>query len=417
MTRRLAVATVIASAAVLPLVSGPAASAAPAALPPLVVATESPVGTPFGKVPQIFAGVKAAARAINRAGGIAGHRVEVDTCNGQANASTELRCATDAVQAGAVAMVGNFVSLSGAAVDAALLSGQTADLAAIAPAPAQYNGTNVFPLAFPVAEGTVCTTSALSKLLEERTRVASVAVSIPGGLNQAGVVSTSAGKQGGSRVEGVGTVKVGLTTVDFAPVVAQTAALNANVVFTVVAPPQILGFISASSAAGKTWAYCANDGGLTASALLQLGSAVPNAFLGSPYPPLSAASQYPILKKFMAQMRAEQAAGDSAASLTSTGYSSNALNAWLGMQVFAQVASSIKGPIDHTTFLSKLGTAKVNLQVIPPINFAKPIGSGAYPRVFNAKQYLLSWSLKKKDLLLVPRGTGNNSFAIFGLGS
>jgi hypothetical protein len=62
--------------------------------------------------------------------------------------------------------------------------------------------------------------------------------------------------------------------------------------------------------------------------------------------------------------------------LSATNYSSEALNSWLGMQAFAQVARSIKGPIDHASFLAALRTAKVSSDgIIPNIGFSKPIGN------------------------------------------
>jgi ABC-type branched-subunit amino acid transport system substrate-binding protein len=381
---------------------------------PLLVATQSAVGTPFGDVPQVFAGVQAAARAINKAGGINGHRVDVMTCNGASNPNTEVQCATTAVKAGAVAFVGDFPVLNPTGVANVIAAANTADVAAFASAPSQFSGSNVFPLGFFPARSTVCTTPALSRVLGRPSKVASVAIGIPTGVLQAQVVSTSAMKQGGSRVAGVGTVTVSLTTADFSSTVAQVAGLGTNLAYLATTPTQQPAFITAASSAGKTWAYCTNEGALPASTLLKLEAASRSVFEASAYPPLSAARNFATLRNFIAQMRAEQASGDSAASVSTTGYNSLALNSWLGMQVFAQVARSINGTIDNATFLSKVKTAKVNFGIIPPIDFSKPIGTGAYPKVFNDRQYLLRWS--GKDFVLVPSGTVNHSLPISGLG-
>jgi ABC-type branched-subunit amino acid transport system substrate-binding protein len=392
-------------------------TSASAAGAPIVVATEAPVQSPLGSLPQIFSGVKAAARAINKGGGIQGRKVQVITCDTQTNPNREVSCATEAAAAGAVAMVGNFPALNPAGVENALTTAGVADLAGVADTPAQYSAPVAFPLGFFAGEGTACATKGLSSVLKKSVSVASVAEQVPGGVNQAQVIAHSASQQPKNKVTYAGSVPAGFTTTDFAPVVAQVKALNPNVVFTIVIPPQVVEFITAAKAAGQTWALCSNDGALTASQLVQLGSSAPTAFTGSITPPLSAAKQYPELKTFMSQMKAELASGDSSASLSAAGYNSVGLNAWLGMQVFAQVAKSIKGTIDHNSFLAALKHTKVNLGVIPPINFASPIGSGSYPRVFNDTIYLLQWNASQKQFVLQTKGTVINAFATSGLGA
>jgi ABC-type branched-subunit amino acid transport system substrate-binding protein len=61
---------------------------------------------------------------------------------------------------------------------------------------------------------------------------------------------------------------------------------------------------------------------------------------------------------------------------------------WVAYQAFQQVASTIKGNIDNTSFLKAASTAKVSLPgEIPPIDFTKPWGHNgglaAYNRLFN----------------------------------
>jgi ABC-type branched-subunit amino acid transport system substrate-binding protein len=379
---------------------------------PIVVATEAPIGSAAGSVPQVFASVKAAARAINKSGGIQGHPLQVQTCNGMVNPNAEANCASSAVAAGAVAMVGNLVFVNPQAVENTLQSADTADLGATAVSTAQFSSPVSFPLIFEPGTGAVCTSRAFSKIVGG-SRVAAAFLQIPPGLQAVQVLQHSAQAQG---TKYVGQFPVGFTTVDFSPVVQELSGVHPNVVFAVGTPPGNGSLITAAAAAGETWNYCLNDGSLSGKQLAQLGPDISKLYEASPLPPLSAARQFPELQRFISQMHAEEAAGDADASVSLTNYVSQGLTSWLGMQAFAQVARSIKGPITHTTVLAALKTAKVNLGLIAPIDFSNPIGSGTYPRVFNARQYLERWVASKKQLVLVPSGTVKNSFAISWLG-
>jgi ABC-type branched-subunit amino acid transport system substrate-binding protein len=362
------------------------------------VATSAPIRTPIDDLPQIFAGVKAAAQAINKSGGIQGHQVQVITCNGQGDPNTEVACGRNAVAAGVIAMVGELTYANPGGFENALAQAGTADVAPFAFSPPQFSSPTTFPIVFANGEFAACALPALLRTAGT-SRVGAVvanAVSYEADLR---IVQASARKQG---VKFVGSLQTGQTTADFAPLVGGMANKGAGLVVLALDPSESPPFITASASVGKSWSYCNVDGNILDSQLVQLGPAVPKYYQASSFPPLSVAAQYPELRAFMSDMRAEQAAGDSAASLDAATFNTNGLNAWLGMQVVDQVAKTIKGPITHATFLAALKKAKVDLGIVPPIDFGGPIGKGPFPRVFNDYVNLQRWDPAKKEFVLVP---------------
>jgi ABC-type branched-subunit amino acid transport system substrate-binding protein len=84
------------------------ARAAPPSGTPIKVMTEAPVNSPSLSYPNIPGAAKVYADWINAHGGIAGHPLEVITCDDQANAAEAANCARTAAADGVVANVGSF---------------------------------------------------------------------------------------------------------------------------------------------------------------------------------------------------------------------------------------------------------------------------------------------------------------------
>jgi ABC-type branched-subunit amino acid transport system substrate-binding protein len=381
---------------------------------PILIGTQALVNTPIGSYPQVFAGVKAAALAINRGGGIHGHRIEVLTCNGQNDPNAEVRCAGNAVSSGVVAEVGDIEVANPGGVENALESGNTADLGAYAFAPQQYSSPIAFPLTFLEATEIPCATKTLASTVGANAKFVTLASTLPSSAASTGLWNIALAKEG---LASAAPVVVGPTVADLSPAAAAVANGGANIVFINTLPTQITSFIASAVATRHSYTYCAPDGTLPGSDFVQLGGKIPKFYQGTVYPPPSAASKFPELQKFISQMKAEQKAGDSPASLSASNYNTVILNAWLGMQAFDQVASSMTGPINHTTFLATLGTSSVkNLGIVPTLDFDHSISSSPlFKRVFSDTVYLERWNVAKKEMILVPGGAVPNSLQILGL--
>ena len=75
---------------------------------PIKVMTEAPVDSPLVSYPNIPGAAKVYAQWINAHGGIAGHPLQVITCDDRADAAEAASCARKAAAAGVVANVGSF---------------------------------------------------------------------------------------------------------------------------------------------------------------------------------------------------------------------------------------------------------------------------------------------------------------------
>src|SRR5579872_6457720 len=84
------------------------ATAKPATGAPIKISVQSLVNDPAFSWPGVLAGARAAALAIDQAGGVGlgHHRLVVVTCDNQLNPNVAETCAHDAVSAGVVADVG-----------------------------------------------------------------------------------------------------------------------------------------------------------------------------------------------------------------------------------------------------------------------------------------------------------------------
>src|SRR5437764_806935 len=97
------VAAAVASALVVSATA--AAAAAPA---PVKLGLFAATGVPAGVNPQAVAGARAAVRALNAAGGLDGHPVQLVFCNHRNDPNLSLACARKMVAEHVLAMIGGY---------------------------------------------------------------------------------------------------------------------------------------------------------------------------------------------------------------------------------------------------------------------------------------------------------------------
>jgi ABC-type branched-subunit amino acid transport system substrate-binding protein len=364
---------------------------------PITIWTMSAVGNPVANVPQVFAGVKAGARAINARGGIHGHPIVVKTCNGQFNPNQELACARDAVNDHAVAMVGSLAFVNAAGVQAVLKSGNVANVQTPMSTPQDFAN----PINFSVTSGNFAMSAcaALVPRASGAKKVGIAAINFPSTLAGAAQAGEAAKKHG---AEFKGTVSFPLTTSDLGPTVKQVQQTGANMVILAM-QPQIIGqFISTAAGQGNNWTYCGQGGTIYYQTLAQLGSAASRVYASAVYPPLQDSAKYPLLQRFKREMNAEKAAGDKAADLKPSNLPESALDPWIGTQILEQVGKSMRGTINNVTFLKALNKAKVDFgNLLPAVNFAKPNPNPAYRRLFNTRVFIVKWDTSAKRWRIV----------------
>jgi len=366
---------------------------------PIKIGTVATVGMPIGTFPESFAGVKAAAQGINAAGGIDGHPLVVETCNGKFDPNQELACARKLVGDGVVAMIGAMPLANVPGYEATLIKGHVVDLASNGVFPQSYEGPNVYPIDFLPGQAFACADGALAKQTTGTDQVRVIVGDSVGEKSSIPQFQTAAKNLGSQLQE---PVLVPQTATDLSPIVQQMANRGKGLVSWFVSPPQTVAFVAAAASAGQDWAFCSADG-IARAQRIKLGAALKSFYVGSGLPSLSEGAKYPLVAQFNQQIKALVDSGDQDAKVSMENFPSHALRAWLGVQAFKQIVGGIHGPITAPAVYAATAKAHVDLGgTVPPLDFSKPVGTGAYPRVFNPIVSISRWDPAKQDTVPVP---------------
>jgi ABC-type branched-subunit amino acid transport system substrate-binding protein len=402
-----AIAAAVASAA-----ESSAVATAQSSSEPIYIAVNVPIDTPAYNFPQAFAGAGAAARAINAVGGIKGRKVAIITCNTKTDPGQEVACARQAASKGALAAVASYPVANGDGYEQALRDASIAEIAPPGTSPAQFDGKTTFPLEFGPGNYAACASKAIMKATGAKS-IASVTIDVPAAQVYDDLVSKAAKSAG---VQYNGDVKMPIANADAASVVQQVASKgNPDLVVLILGGSQVVPFVTASQALGKKWAYCASPNITGGATMLALGGAASNFYQGAALPPLTLAKTNKFMRRFVTEMALEQAAGDSAASTSLKDYNVTGLRAWLGVQVVAQVAREMTGPITGTRFLAALRKSKFDSGgALPLINFTKCTHGGTYACIYNPYVTLQKWDSSTNVWNVVPVGYINAVKGAYG---
>jgi branched-chain amino acid transport system substrate-binding protein len=374
---------------------GAAATAAPKGTP-ILFGSVTTVNNPTVSNPGIFAALKAGAAAVNKAGGINGHPVKIWTCNAELNPSVELACARKAVAAGVIAMVGDGNALASFKTYGGILSSAgIADVSNTGPFPNGFEGSNTFPVTWPLSEFVPCTSPELAKIAGGK-KVVDVTSSGPDATT---LVPLFEGITKAVGLTFVKNISVPVTTSDYSSTVAAAEQSGANIVEMLLLGGGPEAFVRASSEAGAHYVICTAAGLTGEGGWGDAGSEANKLYIGGDFKPLTA--NVPGMKRFLSEMAAGSASGDSAASTSPTVFQDETMETWLGLQAAVQAAKTIQGPVTRTTFLAAMKKAKVSFGgIVPPVNFAAPAETPgatslpfvqAFQHVWQSTAYLWKW--------------------------
>ena len=360
---------------------------------PVTIYVEVPIQNAIGDLSEVPAAARAAAATINAHGGLDGHEVKIATCN-DSDPNAEVACARQAVSSKALAFVGSTFVLNPGAAENIVAS---ADLPSVAPEltnTVEYSIKTNFPVDGAVFGFFTC--GAQAAQLTGAKKVAFLAQDYPVQKQLGSILGKTTQALGGSFA---GAVYVPASQTDLTPAVAQLKSDGAQVVVSGLTPTLVPSYLQALTETATQVSSCLIPVSFRVDDLAQLGSAAGNAYVASGLPAPSAASKYPLVREFVNEMAAEKARGDAAADLT-VRQPINALRAWLGMHIIAQVAKTISGPLDSHTLFAALNKATMNLGgITPTLDFAKPLANKAFSRVFNDQVMLLKWDPASKSLV------------------
>jgi ABC-type branched-subunit amino acid transport system substrate-binding protein len=317
--------------------------------------------------PEMQDAARAAAKAANDSGGIAGKQIVLEACNDQDDPNVAAQCARSAVTDHVAAVLGS-ISLQDTAILPLLQAAQIPYIGALPLVSADYTS----PVSFPLDGGNPANFAGIGYALTQA------------GCTKVGVIDDTAGAsassgemlQAGIRAAGGTITKVEAitsTTPDFAPGVSALLGSGAKCIGVAETPSamaKVVGAVRQSSAPTT----------LIAASLATLPLPVIQALKGGADGMLLTVSGY-VPGKTTTPVMLEQFK----AYKTNLTVDNPSEDAWSAATAFIDVAKTIKGPVDASSVLAALNaTNSLKLQTYPaPIDFAKANPAKNYTRLFN----------------------------------
>jgi branched-chain amino acid transport system substrate-binding protein len=320
--------------------------------------------------PQVDAAIHAAAKAINKSGGINGRPLTISICDGKTptDPTPSIACTKAAVANNAVvAEVGDYTSF-GDQITPILNDGGVTNIGPVPLSSAQLSLPNSYPLMGSEGGG-------LGVLMADHgaKTIGEAYVDIPAGAGSIAFANIFLGKgRNGQKVDA--TVPISLTATDVTPQVATLKDMDG--VALSLAPTQVAQYITAWKQAGYKQILGAPALAMLPTELKTLGSTANGVYIVSGLPIIT--SNNPGVKMFKAEMKAY----DSKASLDTT-----SLNAWMSVWAFAKVARTIQGDVTRKSVAqawASLGAFDLFGMLPAQLNFQNhPVGIASLDRVFN----------------------------------
>jgi len=345
---------VLAPLALPALTSASTASATPITIMNISQITDPSQGQP---TPEAGAGVQAAAKAINAAGGIKGHPIKVIVCNDADTSSTAANCANEAVSDKVVATVGDN-SEWGTEIVPILKSAGIASIGSLPVSIPDFSSSN----SFPVQPGGPGSLAACGYLLAKlgATNIAIARVDNPAAAELTLFANLGLKSEGSSSTVGTN-VPVPPTAVDMSSYVAGVSGSNGLII--AMEANQGERFVQALHQAGYSGKVCTSSGILDGkNALKNLGSAANGMYIAGEFQSSTAGG--PGWKAVDAGMK-KYAAGQ-----LIDDYS---VNSWVATEAFATIAKTLPSVTAASVVTGFTNAKDVSTQGMTPPITATPL--------------------------------------------
>jgi branched-chain amino acid transport system substrate-binding protein len=342
---------------------------------------------------EAVSAAKGAIRAVNKAGGVNGHPLQLITCNSVLTPTTEQACDRTIIGDKVTATVGNALYTAEGFGDSAF---KAAGIAQIGNYPSGISETDPNSYLFFGGQTYANAGQIAGATKWVGKRVAVVRLDFPYTAPYTKFYQNACKSLGCTVVSN--TIIPSNSVTDFSPYAAQLMKGNPDVIVPDLGP-LIVPLMAAMDQVGYTGKIVSQDTNITTKNFLAQPQKIQNQYIVStPFVPIFDQS-VPGNKQFLTEMKAEVASGDTGAP-TYTNYSQTAtMDAWLAVHVFAQVAakdkaytaSSFKKAIDAATNIDTYG-------LIPNWNPNK-VNFKDLPRASNDSWYFYSIDGTKRTLL------------------
>jgi branched-chain amino acid transport system substrate-binding protein len=341
--------------------------------------TMGPISSPEFSLPSIPVGAQIAVNALNSAGGINGHKVQLIACNDQNNPNTAAQCARQAIKDKVTALVGGLEDydlqieplLNHAGIPWVGLT--TAD---------DYTTPNLFLFGGQGVDGFA---AAGMTLAQHGCKNIAVIVTAAAGTQKVNAADIAAGvKAGGAKV--ATTITIPATAVDLAPTVAAARAAGADCIASGARPSQSGPLITALST-GPKLKLAVVSGGLPNVLLNQLGKPANGVLASAGF--LPATSTEGAVPQLVQKMKVEY---------PKVPFDQFAETGYAGVNL---IAHAVKGLSDVTpssvmTALTKVSGFDTGVGQVA--TFTQPSSIPGYPRLFNPKDFV--WVAKNGNYSL-----------------
>lgn len=339
-----------------------------------------------------FDAAKAAAQAINKAGGIQGHPYEILTCDDKFDPNATLDCARQAKDQGAVAIISGLM-LAGDYLDYAKQQGIPV-VAAVGFQSAEFQSDISFPL---TSGGAGYGTAAIAEVIAQGvTKISLVYDDSSGVAKPAAKAAKAALEAKGITVTNI--IPMPIDIADASSILAAAEKDGAEGAGLLLQGAQAAKFIQARDQAGSKLLVGSYDLSLEPATIKTLGAAADGVLMASPFKQLTTKGDKGV-DEFLAELKAFNPTETTDTwSIPGVG-----LGVYAGAHLVAQAAQKA-ATLDAAGVLAALPTiSDFDIGIMAPIDFSKPRADAipGFTRVFNTKFYFN----KIKDTVLVPIGS------------
>jgi ABC-type branched-subunit amino acid transport system substrate-binding protein len=339
------------------------------------------------------AAARAAVRGVNKRGGINGHPVELVFCNGALSPVTDGACVREMIGDKVMAMVGDEMVAYEESGDKLFAA---AGIASVSPVAYSYDYQDPNSYLISGAEVFLNAGQDVAAVKYGGKRVGFIVVDIP-----TTVPYMAAHKKLLPLLSGTyaGDIEVPEVATDYADPAAALEATKPDVIDTDSTEASDIEVFKDMASLGFTGKEVVAADALTQSDYKGLGSLANRILIVSAFPPVSAASQFPGIAQYKADMAAELASGDQTAAGYATFNRDVALDSYFGVIAVQKIADQAKATT-AAEFKTAINAAKdVNLGgVVPPWTPNASI-STAVPRASNGAMYISQWDNGTEKLL------------------
>jgi len=347
-----------------------ATTVAPASGEPINLMVIATVGKPGGDYPEDFSAAKAAAAAVNKAGGVNGRPINVLTCNDQLDPNIATECARTAVSSKAVAIVGNLSTF----VDAWMPIVAAANIPSVGNlgvSASEATGAN----SFPIAGGTGIVSAANIQYLikQGKTKIVVSYPDIPVLANVLKGIDAQVTKLGGTVVS---KIPIPISAVDMAPYAAQMKNSGANGGLIIAATGSLAQQLTALYQAGVTSSqiqFAESTLSISPAQVTKLGPAVEGVALTGSFIPTNFTDNPGVVQfnKELDDAGVTDARGDIA------------VQAWASVHIIANVLKNAK-TVDGAGLIAAMEAAgPIDFAPVAPFDWSKPSPAFLPRRVFS----------------------------------